>query len=60
MDGRIIHNMSYADDIVILSTPVGALEVLIEICERYAVFHGLRFKYEKTQLLVFKARNKTP
>ncbi|XP_061723701.1 uncharacterized protein LOC133529924 [Cydia pomonella] len=58
--GKIMNNISYADDMALLSPSIGALEILIGICERYAETHGLRYNSKKSELLVFKAGSKKP
>jgi hypothetical protein len=58
--GQIMNNVSYADDMALLGPSIGALEILIDICERYAGAHGLRYNSKKSELLVFKAGNKKP
>ncbi|XP_047992679.1 uncharacterized protein LOC125231282 [Leguminivora glycinivorella] len=56
--GTTVNNISYADDMVLLCPSVSALVKLLEICEEYAVAHGLRYNTSKSELLVFKAGNK--
>ncbi|XP_045457309.1 uncharacterized protein LOC123667459 [Melitaea cinxia] len=58
IDGTFVNNISYADDMVLLSPSIKALRKLLGICERYAVAHGLRYNPEKSEMLVFKAGNK--
>ncbi|KAL0810603.1 hypothetical protein ABMA28_010720 [Loxostege sticticalis] len=43
---------------VLLCPSISALNKLIGICERYAGAHGLRYNTVKSELLVFKAKNK--
>ncbi|XP_026316031.1 uncharacterized protein LOC113227355 [Hyposmocoma kahamanoa] len=57
--GRVINNISYTDDMVLLSPSVRALRRLLKICEQYAVAHELRYNAKKSELLVFKAGTKT-
>ncbi|KAL0842454.1 hypothetical protein ABMA28_014551 [Loxostege sticticalis] len=59
IDGTLINNISYADDMVLLSPSISALKKLITICEHYVQAHGLRYNVSKSELLVFKAKNKT-
>ncbi|KAL0871067.1 hypothetical protein ABMA27_004872 [Loxostege sticticalis] len=59
IDGTLINNISYADDMVLLSPSISALKKLITICEHYVEAHGLRYNVSKSELLVFKAKNKT-
>ncbi|XP_045449070.1 uncharacterized protein LOC123657593 [Melitaea cinxia] len=58
IDGTFVNNISYADDMVLLSPSIKALRKLLGICERYAVAHGLRYNPEKSEMLIFKAGNK--
>lgn len=58
IDGICVNNISYADDMVLLSPTIGALRRLLLICERYAEAHGLRYNAKKSELLVFKAGTK--
>ncbi|CAH2105989.1 unnamed protein product [Euphydryas editha] len=44
---------------VLLSPSVGALRHLLEICQSYAVAHGLRYNALKSELMVFKSGSKT-
>ncbi|KAL0832945.1 hypothetical protein ABMA28_001080 [Loxostege sticticalis] len=59
VDGTFVNNISYADDMVLLCPSISALNKLIGICERYAGAHGLRYNTVKSELLVFKAKNKS-
>ncbi|XP_060802244.1 uncharacterized protein LOC132902175 [Amyelois transitella] len=58
IDGTCINNISYADDMVLLSPSVGALRRMLSICERYALTHGLRYNAKKSEFMVFKAGSK--
>ncbi|XP_026744365.1 uncharacterized protein LOC113505759 [Trichoplusia ni] len=44
---------------VLLSPSISAMRRLVRICEDYAVAHGLRYNAVKSELMVFKAGNKT-
>ncbi|KAL0867445.1 hypothetical protein ABMA27_008232 [Loxostege sticticalis] len=59
VDGHFVNNISYADDMVLLSPSVSALKTLLSICERYAVAHGLRYNVKKSEILIFKSGSKT-
>ncbi|KAG7306355.1 hypothetical protein JYU34_008979 [Plutella xylostella] len=59
IDGVAMNNISYADDMVLLSPTVRALRHLLAICEQYAVTHGLRYNESKSEFMVFRAVNKT-
>ncbi|KAL0861064.1 hypothetical protein ABMA27_009576 [Loxostege sticticalis] len=53
--GVCINNISYADDMVLLSPSFGALRKLLHMCEEYAVSHGLRYNSLKSEFMVFQA-----
>ncbi|KAJ8736642.1 hypothetical protein PYW08_007298 [Mythimna loreyi] len=57
IDGTCINNISYADDMVLLSPSISGLRKLVGMCEEYAVTHGLRYNAKKSELLVFQPRN---
>ncbi|XP_064293061.1 uncharacterized protein LOC135310048 [Plodia interpunctella] len=59
IDGVCINNIGYADDMVLLSPSIGALQRLINICETYAESHGLRYNARKSEFLIFKSGAKT-
>ncbi|XP_061718277.1 uncharacterized protein LOC133525883 [Cydia pomonella] len=59
VDGKSINNISYADDMVLLSPSMSALQELLDICDRYSVRHGLRYNGKKSEVLVFKAGRKS-
>lgn len=59
IDGVCVNNISYADDMVLLSPSIGALQRLLRICETYAESHGLRYNSSKSEFLIFKAGSKT-
>lgn len=59
IDGVCVNNISYADDMVLLAPSVGALRSLLSICQSYAVAHGLRYNVTKSELMVFKSKNRT-
>ncbi|KAG7310128.1 hypothetical protein JYU34_004669 [Plutella xylostella] len=58
VDGKSMNNISYADDMVLLSPSINGLSRLLNICERYALTHGLLYNVKKSELMVFKTRNK--
>ncbi|XP_026333383.1 uncharacterized protein LOC113240326 [Hyposmocoma kahamanoa] len=45
---------------VLLGPTIGGLRKLLAICEDYANKHGLKYNSNKSELLVFKGRNKPP
>lgn len=54
IDGVCFNNISYADDMVLLSASVCGLRRLMTICENYAADHGLRYNVKKSQCMVFQ------
>ncbi|XP_013171402.1 PREDICTED: uncharacterized protein LOC106120594 [Papilio xuthus] len=58
IDGTMI-NISYADDMVLLSPSLSGLRKLISICECYAEAQGLKYNSTKSELMLFKAGSKT-
>lgn len=60
IDGVNVNNISYADDMVLLSPSVSALRKLLAVCEAYAETHGLVYNTKKSELLVFTAGGKGP
>lgn len=59
VDGICVNNISYADDMVLLSPSINSMTNLLRICEGYAGAHGLRYNVKKSEILVFKAGTKT-
>ena len=53
--GVSVNNISYADDMVLLSASPCGLVKLIKICERYAALHGLIYNTVKSECMVFVA-----
>ncbi|XP_050561669.1 uncharacterized protein LOC126912652 [Spodoptera frugiperda] len=58
IDGVCMNNISYADDMVLLSPSIAALRKLLRICESYAEAHGLTYNAKKSEFMVFKAGTK--
>lgn len=56
IDGTFVNNISYADDMVLLSPSISALRTLVSVCERYAEVHGLKYNVSKSELLVFEGK----
>ncbi|XP_072936701.1 uncharacterized protein [Epargyreus clarus] len=55
IDDVCVNNISYADDMVLLSPSIAGLRKLLSICEAYAEIHGLKYNSKKSEILVFKA-----
>lgn len=60
IDGVCVNNLSYADDMVLLSASTCGLAKLVNICERYANEHGLKYNVNKSECMVFQARGSCP
>lgn len=56
IDGVCLNNISYADDMVLLSASVCGLTKLLDICEKYADKHGLLYNVSKSECMVFQTR----
>lgn len=54
IDTVCMNNLSYADDMVLLSASACGLRKLLSICETYAIQHGLKYNVDKTQYMVFE------
>jgi hypothetical protein len=59
VEGVCVNNLSYADDMVLLSPSMGGLIKLIRICEVYAEAHWLLYNAAKSEVMQFKAGKKT-
>lgn len=55
IDGVCVNNMSYADDMVLLSASICGLRKLLSTCTDYAHGHGLKYNGKKSQYMVFQA-----
>ena len=51
--GTFVNNLSYADDMVILSPSVKGLRVLLEKCETFAASHDIIYNTKKTECMLF-------
>lgn len=60
IDGVCVNNLSYADDMVLLSASVCGLRKLMHVCQEYARDHGLRYNVTKSQYMVFGAGSICP
>ncbi|CAH2220057.1 jg26058 [Pararge aegeria aegeria] len=58
IDGICFNNISYADDMALLSASVCGLTKLLGICENYASSHGLYYNVKKSECMVFEAKGK--
>lgn len=60
VDDVCVNNLSYADDMVLLSPSIGGLRKLLRVCESYALAHGLKYNAKKSEFMLFKSNNKGP
>ncbi|XP_063385061.1 uncharacterized protein LOC134671173 [Cydia fagiglandana] len=60
IDGVNVNNLSYADDMVLLSASVCGIRKLLKVCEDYAHTHGLKYNTVKSQYMVFGVESKIP
>lgn len=60
IDGVCVNNISYADDMVLLSASICGLRKLVSICEKYAKSHGLIYNANKSEVMIFEAGGKCP
>ncbi|XP_060810226.1 uncharacterized protein LOC132904315 [Amyelois transitella] len=58
IDGVCVNNISYADDMALLSASACGLRTLLKKCELYALSHGLLYNVKKSQVMVFGAGSK--
>ncbi|XP_062529173.1 uncharacterized protein LOC105842571 [Bombyx mori] len=58
IDEICLNNISYADDMVLLSSSACGLSKLLDICERYALSHGLVYNTKMSECMVFQARGR--
>ncbi|CAF4843326.1 unnamed protein product [Pieris macdunnoughi] len=52
VDGVCVNNISYADDMVLLSASVCGVRRLLKLCEVYAASHGLKYNVNKSEVMV--------
>nr|XP_026491881.1 uncharacterized protein LOC113397673 [Vanessa tameamea] len=57
IDGVCLNNLSYADDMVLLSASVCGIRSLLKKCEEYATQHGLMYNAKKSQYMVFESKS---
>lgn len=55
LDGRYANNLSYADDMVLVSPSIKGLQKLLKICEECARKHDLTYNSKKTEMMIFKS-----
>ncbi|XP_047532112.1 uncharacterized protein LOC125067496 [Vanessa atalanta] len=57
LNGVCLNNLSYADDMVLLSASVCGIRSLLKKCEEYATQHGLIYNAKKSQYMVFESKS---
>lgn len=60
IDDVCVNNISYADDMVLLSPSISGLREMLKMCEAYAVKHGLKYNEKKSEFMVFGTARSTP
>jgi hypothetical protein len=60
IDSVSVNNISYADDMVLLSPSISGLRQLVKTCESYAIHHGLKYNEKKSEFMVFRGSCKQP
>lgn len=60
IDDVCLNNLSYADDMVLLSPSIGGLRKLLRVCESYVTEHSLRYNDKKSNFMLFKGNEKEP
>ncbi|XP_063387654.1 uncharacterized protein LOC134673586 [Cydia fagiglandana] len=60
VDGVSVNNISYADDMVLLSPSLCALRQMLKTCESYAKKHGLIYNAGKSEYMVFRSHRMNP
>ncbi|KAL0829352.1 hypothetical protein ABMA28_004133 [Loxostege sticticalis] len=58
--GVSVNNISYADDMVLLSPTARAIGEMLNVCENYAMTHGLVYNVKKSEYIFFKVAGKSP
>ena len=51
LNGNIINNLCYADDIALFSPSLGGLQLLISCCEEFASHNHITFNIDKSVIL---------
>ncbi|XP_060810118.1 uncharacterized protein LOC132904218 [Amyelois transitella] len=60
IDGVVINNISYADDMVLLGPTTKSINEMLRVCESFAAEHGLVYNVEKCVCMVFGVVGKCP
>lgn len=57
IDNICVNNISYADDMVLLSASVCGLRKLLATCEAYTQRHGLVYNVTKSEYIIFESKS---
>ncbi|KAL0851461.1 hypothetical protein ABMA28_007258 [Loxostege sticticalis] len=57
--GVSVNNISYADDMVLLSPTARAIGEMLNVCENFAMTHGLVYNVKKSEYIFFKVAGKS-
>jgi len=57
LSNMIINHLLFADDAVVFAPSVKGLQLLLDICSKFAVFHQVVFNVVKSQCLIVKSKN---
>ena len=52
--GAIVNHLMYADDVVLLSPSVTGLAMLLKVCEKLGLEHGIRYNSERSAVIIFR------
>ena len=55
--GKIINNLMYADDVVLMSPSTTGLQKLVDICFNYGTAHNIVFNQTKTVFMHVKSKS---
>jgi exonuclease III len=58
IDEVCVNNISFADDMVLLSASPCGLNKLLSLCQTYAESHGLVYNVDKSEIMVFETRGR--
>lgn len=57
LNGTMINNVCYADDMVLLAPSVSAMRRLLSVCEAYAKRHNMSYNPDKSECVIFESAN---
>ena len=53
--GEIVNHLSYADDLCLICLSSAGMQILLNVCSKYATKHSLSYNASKSYSLCFKA-----